>query len=113
MVEKVYVERHDMKKKRFVWISIIALVLILALLIIYKFIYKSGVGAISKEDDVTATWSVEKYVENTEESDVKTNAKKIDKDPDSITVLVNKENSIDKDYKPDDLVEPNIKFSFN
>ena len=84
-----------------------------ALLIIYKFIYKSGVGAISKEDDVTATWSVEKYVENTEESDVKTNAKKIDKDPDSITVLVNKENSIDKDYKPDDLVEPNIKFSFN
>ena len=55
MVEKVYVERHDMKKKRFVWISIIALVLILALLIIYKFIYKSGVGAISKEDDVTAT----------------------------------------------------------
>ena len=34
-------------------------------------------------------------------------------DPDDITLLVNKTYSLDKDYEPDDLVIPNITFSFS
>lgn len=37
----------------------------------------------------------------------------LDTDPNSITVLVNKELSLPSDYVPADLVEPNISFSFN
>lgn len=36
----------------------------------------------------------------------------VDTDPTSITVLVNKSYHLQKDYEPDDLVVPNIKFSF-
>ena len=34
-------------------------------------------------------------------------------DVDSVLVLVNKKRYLDSDYKPDDLVEPNVKFSFD
>ncbi len=39
--------------------------------------------------------------------------KQLVEDPDDILVLVNKKRYLDKDYKPSDLVEPNVKFSFN
>ncbi|MBE5934830.1 MAG: hypothetical protein E7262_03470 [Lachnospiraceae bacterium] len=56
----------------------------------------------------------EKYVTGEDkDSVVEKTAKKVDTDPSSITVLVNKEYKVPKDYKPDDLVEPNIEFSFN
>ena len=37
----------------------------------------------------------------------------VDLDPDSITVLVNKQYTLDENYEPMDLVVPNIKFSFS
>ncbi len=41
------------------------------------------------------------------------NAIQVDRDPRSYTVLVNKEYTIDKDYVPDDLIIPDVKFSFD
>ena len=46
-------------------------------------------------------------------STIKGTTSTVDTDPTSITVLVNKEYKIPNDYEPDDLIEPNIKFSFN
>lgn len=46
-------------------------------------------------------------------STITSNADKIDNDPASLYVLVNKENPVDQYYKPDDLVEPQVEFNFD
>ncbi len=105
-----------MRKKHFVLLSVALLIVIVVGFILVKFVFNSEISAKLKKENISPTWSIEKYGDDKkkkEESLVNTNAKKIDRNPESITVLVNKENKIDKDYKPTDLVEPNIKFSFN
>jgi LAS superfamily LD-carboxypeptidase LdcB len=105
-----------MRKKHFILISVVLLIVIVVGFILVKFVFKSELKAKLEKEKSSPTWSIEKYGEDNkkeEKSLVNTNAKKIDRNPESITVLVNKENIIDKDYKPTDLVEPNIKFSFN
>lgn len=51
------------------------------------------------------------YFDNQENS--KVNNKVTDMDPDDIKVLINKEIALPKDYEPEDLVVPNVKFYFS
>lgn len=105
-----------MRKKHIILVSVILLSVIVIGFVLVKYVFNFDIKANLQKEKVMPTWSIEKYGEDSrkeEESLVNTNAKKIDRDPESITVLVNKENEIDKDYKPTDLVEPDIKFSFN
>lgn len=103
-----------MRKRHFVLIGVIVLFIAVAIFVVVKFVYNKDVSANLKREEVATTWSVEKYGSDKEEKSlVNSNAKKIDRDPDSITVLVNKENSIEEEYKPSDLVEPKIEFCFN
>lgn len=46
-------------------------------------------------------------------STITCNAEEIDNDPTSLYVLVNKENPVRQNYKPDDLVEPQVEFNFD
>jgi zinc D-Ala-D-Ala carboxypeptidase len=56
---------------------------------------------VSEEDQQKYEEEIEKFVPATE----------MDLDPTSITVYVNKEYALPKDYKPDDLVTPDVKFN--
>lgn len=63
-------------------------------------------GSSSAVLEVTVKYSLEQTVMATNDAlPVVTN-------PDSIAVVVNKERSLPSDYRPDDLVEPNVPFSF-
>ncbi len=60
----------------------------------------------STEDGVTMT-------SNDQTAVITENATTIDKRPNSITVLVNKEYSLPSDYVPEDLIEPDVLFNIN
>lgn len=102
-----------MKKKVLIGAGI-AVVIIMVAILLFRIKKSASASDNNGIDEVKATWSVENYVKGEDKaSSVVDNAKEIDTDPNSITVLVNKQYSIDKAYKPSDLVIPDIQFSFN
>ena len=99
-----------MKKKYYIWIGVVILLLI-AGAVAFVTINRKAPAKASKKVDITKLLGnkeneLGKDTDNIEDISVDTN-------PNSITVLVNKEYSIPENYKPNDLVEPNIKFSFD
>lgn len=98
-----------MKKKLLIGAGIAIVIIV----IIVLFRVKKSVSA-NEDKGAKAAWNVEDYIEGEDKaSSVVNNAKEVDTNPNSKTVLVNKKYGIDKEYKPDDLVIPNIRFSFN
>lgn len=99
-----------MKKKHYIWIGVVVLLLVAGGVAIFTLKSKSPAKASKKGSTAKTEWNAGNPASNnTEENKEKT----VDTNPNSITVLVNKEYTIPESYKPSDLVEPNIKFSFN
>ena len=103
-----------MKKKLYIWIGTIFLIIIFATVVGIKFYNKSHAEASQNKGESKALWNLKDNSDDnrTDNSDSKSN-RIVDTNPNSTTVLVNKEYTIASDYKPKDLVEPNIKFSFD
>ena len=89
-----------MKKKVLIGAGI-AVVIIMVTILLFRIKKSASASDNNGIDEVKATWSVENYVKGEDKaSSVVDNAKEIDTDPNSKTVLVNKQYSIDKAYKP-------------
>lgn len=104
-----------MKKKIYIWTGTIFLIVIFAAVVAIKFYYKSHAEASQNNGDTKAMWNTEDGNDdnNGTNKDEDKLEKVVDTNLNSITVLVNKEYTVAENYVPKDLVEPNIKFSFN
>ena len=102
-----------MKKKLILGVAIIFVLCIVVVLIVVK-----NSSSARKDNNITVDkkkeWSATEYIDGKEpSSNVTTTTKEVVTDPSSIVALVNKQYKVSADYKPDDLVEPQIAFSFN
>ncbi len=102
-----------MKKKIIAIAIVVSLVCVVGIVLVINSTSKA-----SKDDKQTVNkgskWSAEEYVDaKDKDSAIDKTAVEVDTDPTSITVLVNKEYKVPSDYEPEDLVEPNVAFSFN
>ncbi len=80
---------------------------------------EEGKGTIDTEGMVNEDGTIDVYIDGVmsvkklPDSTIQNNADKPDVDPKSRTVLVNKMYPLEDDYKPDDLVDVDVKFSIN
>ena len=103
-----------MKKKLYIWIGTIFLIIIFATVVGIKFYNKSHAEASQNKGESKALWNLKDNSDDNRTDNSDSKSKRIvDTNPNSTTVLVNKEYTIASDYKPKDLVEPNIKFCFD
>lgn len=104
-----------MKKKFYIWIGTIFLIVIFVAVVAIKLYNKSHAEASQNNGDTKAMWNSEdgNNDNNRTNNDEDKLEKVVDTNPNSTTVLVNKEYTVAENYVPKDLVEPNIKFSFN
>ena len=105
-----------MKKKLYIWIGTIFLIIIFSIVVVIKFYNRSHAEASKNNEGSKAMLNVKNDNNGSDDGADDSDSGGgivLDTNPNSIKVLVNKEYTIKADYEPKDLVEPNIKFSFN